>query len=141
MDPQKQIQRMVDAVQPHCDEPILSAMSCSHAGSMSSLLFSKLTGGMARLARTSELPNAVLIAVGADTVFAFDYKARGFKLKVKKEVARWGRADLEIASEATSMMSYLTITTGSGDIYAMEMARIMGGGAAVDLFLASLGSA
>ena len=37
MDPklEKQMAKMVDAVQPHCDEQIIAAMTCSHAGSMS----------------------------------------------------------------------------------------------------------
>jgi hypothetical protein len=46
MDAQKQMKRMVDAVQPHCEEPITAAMTCSHAGSMGTVLLSKLTGGM-----------------------------------------------------------------------------------------------
>lgn len=51
MDAQKQMARMVDSIQPHCDEPITAAMTCSHAGSMSSLLFSKMTGGLTGMNR------------------------------------------------------------------------------------------
>jgi len=41
----KQMAKMVDALQPHCDEPIAAAMTCSHAGSMGSVLFSRRLGG------------------------------------------------------------------------------------------------
>ena len=40
----EQMAKMVDAVQPHCDEEIVAAMTCSHAGSMGSGLLSKLLG-------------------------------------------------------------------------------------------------
>jgi hypothetical protein len=139
MDAHKQMARMVDAVQPHCDRPITAAMTCSHAGSMSSVLFSKLTGGIEGLNRSSDLPNPVFIAVGDNTVYAFDYRPRGFKFKIKKEVARWPREDLDVAVEETDKMCYFTMTTGSGDIYPMEVTTVMGARDVVDLFLAALG--
>jgi hypothetical protein len=135
---EKYMSRMVDAAQPHCDEPILAAMTCSHAGSMSSAVFSKLLGGMTGMDRTSDLPNPVFIAVGADTIYAFDYKPRGFKYKIKKEVARWPRNDLTIAVEETERMCYFTMTTGSGDTYPMEVATVMGAKPLVDRFMGVL---
>ena len=60
----KQMAKMVDAVQPHCDEEIVAAMTCSHAGSMSSVLVSKLMGGIGGGMKSSDLPNPVFIAVG-----------------------------------------------------------------------------
>jgi len=42
----KQMAKMVDALQPHCDEEIVAAMTCSHAGSMRSVLVPKLFGGI-----------------------------------------------------------------------------------------------
>ena len=140
MDAHKQMARMVDSVQPHCDEPISAAMTCSHTGSMKSVLFSKLTGGHSGTGRTSELPNPVFIAVGSDTVYAFTYNPRGFKFKIKKEVARWPRRDVKVESEDTGRMCYFTITTGSGDAYALEVATVMGAKEAVDLFLVALGA-
>jgi hypothetical protein len=140
MDAQKQMARMVDAVQPHCDEPITAAMTCSHAGSMSSLLFSKLTGGLSGTARTSELPNPVFIAVGSDTVYAFNYRPRGFKFKIKKEVARWPRRDLTVAVEYTERMCYFTMSTPTDEVYAMEVTTVMGAKDVVDLFVATLGT-
>lgn len=138
MDAGKQMARMVDAVQPHCDEPITAAMTCSHAGSMSAAVLSALTGGMTGLNRTSDLPNPVFIAVGSNTVYAFDYKPRGFKFKIKEEVARWPRGDLSVAVEETPRMASFTLTTAAGDVYAMEVATVMGAKDVVDLFLGTL---
>ena len=140
MDPkaEKQMAKMVDAVQPYCDEPITAAITCSHAGSMRSLLSSKLAGGVGATARTSDLPNPVFIAVGANTIYAFDYRPRGFKFKIKKEAARWPRAGVTVESEATGRMTYFTINTNSGESYAMEIATMMGGKELAAFFLQSL---
>ena len=135
---EKQMARMVDAVQPHCDEAIVAAMTCSHAGSMGSLLASKLAGGIGGTARTSDLPNPVFIAVGAGTIYAFDYRPRGFKFKIKKEVARWPRAGMSIEVEETSRMCYFTMTTSGGESYAMEVPTVMSGKDLVALFIAAL---
>ena len=135
---EKQMAKMVDAVQPFCDEPVVAAMTCSHAGSMSSVLTSKLAGGMGATARTSSLPNPVFIAVGADTVYAFAYKPRGFKFKIKKEAARWPKEGMDVAVEETGKMAYFTLTTAAGESYALEVTTIMGGKILVDFFLASL---
>ena len=54
---EKQMAKMVEALQPHCDEQIIAAMTCSHAGSMSSLFISKLFGGFGAGAKSSNLPN------------------------------------------------------------------------------------
>jgi len=135
---EKQMAKMVDAVQPHCDEAIVAAITCSHAGSMSSLLTSKLAGGIGGTARTSDLPNPVFIAVGASTIYAFAYKPRGFKFKIKKEVARWPRAEMTVEVEETSRMCYFTMTTSGGESYAMEVTTVMGGKDVVDLFINAL---
>ena len=138
MDAAKQMAKMVDSVAPHCDEPIEAAMTCSHAGSMSAVLLSKLTGGMVGPDRLSELPNPVFIAVGSDTVYAFDYRPRGFKFKIKKEAARWPRRDLRVAVEHTDRMCYFTMTTGSGDVYPLEVTTVMGAKDVVDLFITAV---
>jgi hypothetical protein len=137
MDPklEKKMAKMVDAVQPHCDEPILAAMTCSHAGSMGSVLVSKLAGGIGGMANTSDLPNPVFIAVGANTIYAFDYKPRGFKFKIKKEVARWPRSEVNVASEQSRGMCQFVITTSSDESYPLEVPTMMGGRELVDMFL------
>jgi hypothetical protein len=142
MDPkrEKQMAKMVDAVQPFCDEPIAAAMTCSHAGSMSSVLTSKLTGGIEPIAKTSSLPNPVFIAVGANTVYAFDYRPRGFKFKIKKEVARWPRSGLSVAVEKTGSMTSFALITTEGESYALEVPTMMGGQELVDMFLAAIGA-
>jgi hypothetical protein len=136
---EKQMAKMTDAVQPHCDEQILAAMTCSHAGSMSSVLISKLMGGIGAISKSFDLPNPVFIAVGTDTVYAFAYKPRGFKFKIKKEVARWPKNELKVTFEETGMMCYFVLTTSSGESFPMEVPIMMGGKELVHLFLNALG--
>jgi hypothetical protein len=138
---EKKMAKMVDAVQPHCDEPIVAAMTCSHAGSMSSTLISKFTGGIGAMAKSSDLPNPVFIAVGANTIYAFDYKPRGFKFKIKKEVARWPRNEVSVTSDKSAGMCQFVITTSSGESYPLEVPTMMGGKELVDMFLQALGGA
>ena len=135
----KQMAKMVDAVQPHCDEEIVAAMTCSHAGSMSSLLISKLLGGFGAGRKTSHLPNPVFIAVGSKSIYAFDYAPRGFKFKIKKEVARWPKDEISVVSEKTSRMATFALTTDSGENYTFELPTMMGGKELVDVFLKALG--
>jgi hypothetical protein len=136
---EKQMAKMVDAVQPHCEEQIVAAMTCSHAGSISTTLLSKLMGGAIAPTKSSNLPNPVFIAVGVKTIFAFDYKPRGFKFKIKKEAARWPKDEVSVSVEETSMMCYFVMTTSSGEIYPMEVPTLMGGRDLVNLFLDAMG--
>ena len=136
---EKKMAKMVVAVQLHCDEQIIAAMTCSHAGSMSSVLVSKLAGGIGGMANTSNLPNPVFIAVGANTVYAFDYLPRGFKFKIKKEVARWPRSEINVESDRSVGMCQFVITTSSGESYPLEVPTMMGVRELVDMFLQALG--
>jgi hypothetical protein len=135
----KQMAKMVDALQPHCDEEIVAAMTCSHAGSMSSLLVSKLMGGAGAGAKSSNLPNPVFIAVGSKSIYAFDYAPRGFKFKIKKEVARWPKDEVSVIAEKTRTMATFVLTTGSGEHYPLEVPTMMGGRELVEVFLDALG--
>ncbi len=136
---EKQMAKMVDAVQPLCDEQIAAAMTCSHAGSMSATLASKLMGGIGVITKSFNLPNPVFIAVGTNNIYAFDYKPRGFKFKIKKEVARWPRNEVKVTAEETSMMCYFVLTISSRESYPMEVTTMMGGKELVHLFLDALG--
>jgi hypothetical protein len=135
----KQMAKMVDALQPHCDEEIVAAMTCSHAGSMSSVLVSKLMGGVGAGAKSSNLPNPVFIAVGSKSIYAFDYAPRGFKFKIKKEVARWPKDEVSVVVEKTGTMATFVLTTASGESYPLEVPTMMGGKELVDMFLEALG--
>ena len=135
----KQIATMVDALQPHCDEEIVAAMTCSHAGSMSSVLVSKLMGGIGAGTKSSNLPNPVFIAVGSKSIYAFDYAPRGFKFKIKKEVARWPKDEVSVEVEKTRTMATFVLTTGSGESHHLEVATVMGAEELVDVFLEALG--
>ena len=136
---EKQMAKMVDALQPHCDEQIVAAMTCSHAGSMSSLLVSKLLGGAGGGTQSVNLPNPVFIAVGSKSIYAFDYAPRGFKFKIKKEVARWPRDEVSVQSENTGAMATFVLTTASGESYPLEVPTMMGGRELVAAFLDALG--
>jgi hypothetical protein len=135
----KQMAKMVDALQPHCDEQIVAAMTCSLPGSMASLLISKLLGGSGGSVQSVKLPNPVFIAVGSESIYAFDYRPRGFNFKIKKEVARWPKDDVSIEAENTGAMATFTLTTGSGESYSFEIPTMMGGRELVDAFFEAFG--
>ena len=143
----KQMAKMVDALQPHCDEPIVAAMTCSHAGSMSSLvfgglatqLFSMLQGRSGSGSQSVKLPDSVFIAVGSKSIYAFDFAPRGFNYKIKKEVARWPREQVRVESKNSGVMATFTLTTGSGESYPFEIATAMGGRELVEVFFEALG--
>jgi hypothetical protein len=134
----KQMAKMVDAVQPYCDEEIVAAMTCSHAGSMSAALISKLPGTILGGTRSSDLPNPVFIAVGSESVYAFDYAPKGFKFKIKREVARWPKDKVSVEVERTGGMVTFVLVAGSSESYPLEVPTMMGGGELVDMFLGAL---
>ena len=135
----KQMAKMVDALQPHCDEDIVAAMTCSHAGSMRSVLVPKLFGGILGK-KPSTLPNPVFIGVGSNSIYAFKYAPRGwFKFKIKKEVARWPKDEVSVKVEKTGTMAKFVLTTGSGESHSLEITTIMGAEELVDVFLKALG--
>ena len=129
----KQMARMVDALQPHCDEEIVAAMTCSHAGSMRSMVVPKLFGK-----KPSTLPNPVFIAVGSNSIYAFKYAPRGFSYKIKKEVARWPKDEVSVEVEKTRTMANFVLTTSSGESHSLEVSTMMGAEELVDLFLKAL---
>jgi hypothetical protein len=135
----KQMAKMVDAVQPHCDEKIEAAMTCSHAGSMSSLLLSKFSGGVGVVSRIHDLPNPVFLAVGEKTVYAFKFAPRGFKFKIKKEVARWEKDDLTVTYQHSTGMATFVMTTKEGESSPLEITTAFGGKELANMFLESLG--
>lgn len=135
----EQMAIMTDAVQPHCEEEIIAAMTCSHSGSMRRTLISKFfLGGFGASWKTSGLPNPVFIAVGKQNIYAFNYKPRGFKFKIKKEAARWPRKDISIESETEGKMYSFSISTSSGEKYPLEIPVFMGGKELAKYFIDSL---
>ena len=137
---QKQMAKMVDAVQPHCDEQITAAMTCSHAGSMGATLLSKLLDGAGAPITAYNLSGPLFLAVGAKTIYAFKYKPRGFKFKIKKEVARWPREGASVKAHETSMMCTFVLELGSGEQYRLEVPIMMGGKELVHMFLDAIGN-
>ncbi len=135
---EKQMAIMVDAVQPHCEEKIIAAITCSHAGSMRSLLVSKLLGQGGGGGKTSNLPNPVFIAVGDESIFAYKYAPRGFKFKIKQEVARWDKDDVDVEYEFSGGMATFVLATKSGENYALEFPIVMGGQELAEMFFSIL---
>jgi len=137
----QQMSVMTDAVQPYCEEPVIAAMTCSHSGSMGRTLISKLfLGGFGAAWKTSGLPNPVFIAVGEQNIYAFRYKPRGFKFKIKEEAARWPRKDITVESETGGKMVTFTISTTMGEKYPLEIPVFMGGRELAEFFINSLKS-
>ncbi len=143
----QQMKKMIDALQPHCDEEIVAAMTCSRAGSMSSALIGSVGGGLLSLLsgagrgkQSRRLPNPVFIAVGTESIYAFDYAPRGFKFKIKKEVARWPKDEVNVLVKKSGAMASFDLNTASGESYSLEVATMMGARELVQVFLESLGA-
>ena len=136
----KQMAIMVDAVQPYCDEEVEAAITCSHAGSLSSVLISKLMSGAGTIVKSSKLPNPVFLAVGSKTIYAFKYAPRGFKFKIKKEVTRWAKDEVNVTVEKTKAIATFVITTDSGKHFPLEVSIMFGGEPLADLFFTAIGA-
>ncbi len=138
--PEQKMAMMVDGAQPHCDEPLQSAMICSHAGTTKNLFLGKLQGFGGGPTRTSDLPSSLLIAVGSETVYAFKYKAGGFKVKVKKgsEAARWVKNSIYVVSAPGGAVSEFAIITDAGDVYALEVITAPAGAEMFKMFIETL---
>lgn len=135
----EQMTKMVDAVQPHCEENIIAAMTCSHSGSTARTLITKIfLGGFGAAWKSSGLPNPVFLAVGKENIYAFAYKPRGFKFKIKKEVARWPRKDVTVQAETEGQFYKFTIFEPSGKKYPLEIPVYMGGKEIAKFFLDSI---
>ncbi|MEN8154412.1 MAG: hypothetical protein ABFR75_10360 [Acidobacteriota bacterium] len=135
----KQMAVMTDAVQPHCDENIIAAITCSHGGTIARTLIAKIfLGGFGASWGTSGLPNPVFIAVGKKNVYAFSYKPRGFKFKIKKEVARWPKNELRVETDMTGKMYKFKLSTPSDESYSLEIPVMFGGRELAQFFLDSL---
>ena len=138
----KQMAKMTEAVQPYCDDQIIVAMTCSRAGSLSSVLTGKLmeiAGGIGPGTVSGTLPQPVFIAVGTHTVYAFKYAPKGWKFKIKQEVARWPKDTVRVVAERGRMVTTFVLNTDSGESHALEITTAMGGQPLADAFLAALG--
>jgi hypothetical protein len=105
---------------------------------MSSALFGKLLGGWIGK-KASTLPNPVFIAVGSNSIYAFKYAPRGFNFKIKKQVERWPKDDVNVVVEKTRTMAKFTLTTRAGESHHLEVSTMMGAAELVDVFLEALG--
>ena len=138
--PQEQLAMIMAGAQPHCDEPLETAMVCSRPGAMGRALLSAI-GTEDYSARGNDMPPITLLAVGPSTVYAFKYKPKGFKVKLKSgsEVARWPRDQLSVeVGEPGKVTSQFALVTQEGATYPFEVTTAMGGKEGYELFLAIL---
>lgn len=136
--PEQMMAMMVDGAQPHCDEPLTAAMVCNHAGSMGAALTSALSSFGGGIRRTSKLPNPLLLAVGPTTVYAFKYKPKGFKVKLKRgsEVARWARRDVRLEVDQPGVLTtQFALAVEPDEVYELEATTARGGAGAFALFV------
>jgi hypothetical protein len=105
---------------------------------MSSLLVSKLMGGIGAGTKSSNLPNPVFIAVGSKSIYAFDYAPRGFNFKIKKQVARWPKDEVSVVIQRTGAMVTFDLVAAD-ESYPLEVATMMGAKELVRVFIEALG--
>jgi hypothetical protein len=138
--PQEQLAMIMAAAQPHCDEPLETAMICSRPGAMGAAMLSAI-GTEDYSARGNDMPPTTILAVGPSTVYAFKYKPKGFKVKLKggSEVARWPRDQLTVeVGEPGKVTSQFALVTQEGATYPFEVTTVMSGKETYELFLATL---
>ena len=114
--------KYVETLQPHVASPIRAVGVFSRPGSlaMAGMMQISPASAMAMEDRSSGLPRNVVMAVTDDAVHVFDFKPKGFNIKVKKEVAVWPRAGI-------------VVTKGEGGILATRVAFDWADGGHVEL--------
>lgn len=114
--------KYLEAVQPHVADPVRAIGVFSRPGSlaMAGLMHISTAVAVSMEDRSSGLPRNVVMAVTDDAVHVFDFKPKGFNIKVKKEVATWPRAGI-------------TVTKGEGGMLATRVAFDWADGGHVEL--------
>ncbi len=144
----KRAAKTIGLVQPHCQEEILAALTWSRTRTSMSEIAEVLgpqvlkPNACVRESRVSPgvLPDPVLLAVGSESIYAFDFAPRLFGFEVKRLVVCWPRHDLTVAVERANTVTYLTITTRLGESHALEVSTLtMPRGQLVEAFLDVLG--
>jgi hypothetical protein len=112
-------QKLVEEVTPHIGGEELVAVGMFRRGGFgASYAASKMGGGLvyagvnlARKKRAGGLPDKLMLAVTPSTLYAFTWKYKGRNYRVKEEVARWDRANLECSRGQGGNMTTLTIAS------------------------------
>jgi hypothetical protein len=101
----------------HVDEPVLATGPFRRGGAAAGMVISKAgIGGIAYAAnalinkkKAGGLPARVFLVVTPTRLHAFDYGFKGRNYKLKKEVAVWDRAGLQISTQPKMGLTMLTI--------------------------------
>lgn len=125
-------QKLIEEVSPHIGGEQLEAVGMFRRGGFgASYTASKMGGGLlyagvnlARKKRAGGLPDKLMLAVTPTTLYAFTWKYKGRNYKVKEEVARWDRANLQCSSGQGGNMTTLTIESPTEG----EKATLVGAG-------------
>jgi len=122
-----------DLVAPHVNgEEVLAAAGFRHGGAATRMVISKAQlGGIAYAGsklfskkKAGGLPDKVMLAVTPTKLYAFDYGFKGRSHKIKKEVAVWERAGLQVSTDNSGSMTSLTISSPAEG----EKATLVGAG-------------
>ncbi len=99
--------KYVEALQPHVADPIRAVGVFSRPGSLAMAGMMQLSpaAGYAMEDRSSGLPRNVVMAVTDRSVHVFDFRPKGFNIKVKKEVATWSREGLVVTKGSGGMLA------------------------------------
>ena len=119
---EKYREKYLKALQPHVAHPIRAVGAFSRPGSLAraGLMHVSPATAVTFEDRSSGLPRNVVMAVTDDAVHVFDFKPKGFNIKVKKEVATWLRAGI-------------VVTKGEGGVLATRVAFNWSDGGHVEL--------
>ncbi len=115
-------QKFKEAVQTKVDEQVLGAGPFYRAGSWAGAGLAQISGAGALGAslfgkkKAAGLPQNFIIAVTPTKVYAFGYKPRSSKVKVKDELAVWDRANLKVTTEEKTMSTRVVFESpGEGE--------------------------
>lgn len=135
--PEQMLAVIVDAVQPHCDEVIETAIMCSRPGALGSTLLNAVSTADVFSSSGNGLPPTTIVAVGPTTIVVFEYKPKGFKVKVKdgSEVARLDRRTTTVEVGDGGMMTSQFALVGADAAYAFEVTTVRGAREAFDQFI------
>ena len=108
---EKYREKYVEAVAPHVEGEVEAIGLFSRAGSMGAAVLSQVSplAGALKLGRGRKkgggLPMNVVLAVTHDKVYAFDFKPKGFGLKIKETAAVWDRAAVRVAPTSEGVLA------------------------------------
>jgi hypothetical protein len=130
---EKYRQKYLAAVVPHVEGEVRAVGLFSRSGSMGSALMSQVSPLAGTLGRRSGkkkaqgLPANMVVAATDDKVYVFDFKPKGFGVKIKETVAVWDRGSVRVTavSEGT-LADRLVVQVGEGEPIELDSNKMPG---------------